>query len=727
MRHQPSFLIAAALLAVACGPSSPAADLSGLSDAAGDQSSEVATSEPWQAQAALPGTAVKLDLDVDFFDRPFPMDAGLEPDGTLSVKGFPLGTVDILIPHLEFVDEIRSFSTLGAVYLPFDGVVDSATLPADGHASLASDASVFLVNVTQGSPTFGRRVAIVNAFKDRAEPLSVANLLAAVPVPGLRLAANTTYALVATDALKGPDATGLGRPADMGTVLWSAGRSVDWSGAPTNLRTLQAASAPFLDWLVATGLPADAPPPPDPETIRAFTVFTTGDPVAGMRVLAARAREAGALAAPDAEFQVTQTRESHCVVEGTFSMPRWQEGEPPYLDASKREGRIQWQDGQPVQQGTDRLRFVLTIPRTTMPAGGFPLLAYGHGMNGDYRQVVKRNENTGITISDVVALRGIAASGLDAVAHGTRSPDGGAAGGFNLFNVLNPWSVRDNVRQTVADYLGFYRMAAELVLDPASCPGVDAAAAPDGKVHFDGANTFYMGHSLGSSIGGLVMAMDPDVRVTVLSGAGGQAPTFLLSQKVPVDIKAMMEAVFGFDTGAGDDLDLLDPAMLLMQMIFDEADGPNYAPLATRDMDPSWPSRHILQLQGLGDTYTPEYTAASVSCAFGLDAIQESTSTDAYAAMAAELLDRITYNGGVVRPAPVSGNRTLPSGEPATAVLRWYEVPGAPEVNPHYGSFRMAGVRYQYGCFLRTFLDDGVPTLLPGNEDWTAPCATPAR
>jgi hypothetical protein len=93
--------------------------------------------------------------------------------------------------------------------------------------------------------------------------------------------------------------------------------------------------------------------------------------------------------------------------------------------------------------------------------------------------------------------------------------------------------------------------------------------------------------------------------------------------------------------------------------------------------------------------------------------------------MAEQLEARAAFAGGARVDAPVSGNRALPGGAPATAVLRWYEVPGAPDINPHYGAFRMDGVKYQYGCFLRTFLDDGLPRLLPPVESLTAPCEEP--
>ncbi|MCG3174762.1 MAG: hypothetical protein GMKNLPBB_03042 [Myxococcota bacterium] len=675
----------------------------------------------WEIQPALPGAAMKLNLAGGFFDRPFPANAALTAEGTIDTKGFPHGDKEIVLSYLQFVRTLKSFSTQGAIYLPFDGALDRASLPADARASLDPNASAFLVCVDRASPLYGKKHPVSFAFKAGEEPQSVPHLLAALPVMGVPLRPATSYALVATSAVKTADGKAIGAPVLAETARWSWSRNVDWTGAPDDARRWAESVKALGDYLRGEGLPAGADRPPPIGDIRAYTVFTTGEPASGMKAIAAKAIEAGPGIRP-IEAKVTETFAGYCLIEGKFGSPRWQTGAAPYKDAKKREGRIVFENGVPKQQGADELRFTLTIPKQPMPERGFPLMMYGHGMTGNFRQVIDRGQNftdgppdpsfRGSGPAQVAARRGIAAGGLDAVAHGARVPGGaGPDAGLNYFNFFNPWAVRDNTRQTISDYMVFGRMAGAMEMDAAACPGV---TAPGGKVRWDARNLFFMGHSLGSSQANVIAAVDPDVRVVITSGAGGAAISFVMSQKSPVDIAKTMASVLGMDAAKGHELDVHDPILTVIQMIFDEADGPNFAAMAGPAMEPSWPSRNVLQLHGLGDTFTPELTANAVAASFGLDAVRGEVDP--------ELPERISFNGGKVVDAPVSGNRTLPNGAKATFVLLSYNVPGAPQINPHYGTFRMESVKHRYGCFLRGFLDKGVPTLPAAREDSKAEC-----
>ena len=206
----------------------------------------------------------------------------------------------------------------------------------------------------------------------------------------------------------------------------------------------------------------------------------------------------------------------------------------------------------------------------------------------------------------------------------------------------------------------------------------------------------------------------PIVKVTILSGAGGAAISFILAQKTPVDIARMLEIAFNFKSSDGDNLDMYDPVLTIMQMIFDQADIPTFAPYATYMADESIEQKSFIQLHGLGDTYTPEFTANSVANAFGLDVVNGDIDD--------EVLDRVSFNGGELVEAPVTENRTLPGSKKVTNVIKSYNVPGAPSVNPHYGTFRMEEVKFMYSCFLETFLNDGIPTLLAPVDDSAAEC-----
>src|SRR5207247_913528 len=107
----------------------------------------------------------------DFFALPWPMDSRLvmEDDGRrhLDLTGFynPGDTTAIgqylALFHREPTD---GFGTSSAIYFRFDGPVDPATLPAAPEDSLADSSSVFVVDVTPGSPDAGQRIPVRARF-----------------------------------------------------------------------------------------------------------------------------------------------------------------------------------------------------------------------------------------------------------------------------------------------------------------------------------------------------------------------------------------------------------------------------------------------------------------------------------------------------------------------------------------------------------------------------------
>ncbi|MGB0648258.1 MAG: hypothetical protein ACPGQS_13825, partial [Bradymonadia bacterium] len=123
-----------------------------------------------------------------------------------------------------------------------------------------------------------------------------------------------------------------------------------------------------------------------------------------------------------------------------------------------------WYDenGEPIIQRTERLRFSISIPSNTeMPESGWPVVMYGHGTGGDYRSYI--NSGAAATLARV----GIATIGIDQVHHGPRDdrPNGcdtqgdpSACVAALFFNFINPLAGRDNVRQSAADFVSLARL-----------------------------------------------------------------------------------------------------------------------------------------------------------------------------------------------------------------------------------------------------------------------------
>ncbi len=64
---------------------------------------------------------------------------------------------------------------------------------------------------------------------------------------------------------------------------------------------------------------------------------------------------------------------------------------------------------------------------------------------------------------------------------------------------------------------------------------------------------------------------------------------------------------------------------------------------------------------------------------------------------------------------PVRGNR-----DGTTNVVVQYHDDGI--VDAHYIHRQLPAVKYQYGCFLATYLRDGTPTVFAPNADMFAAC-----
>ena len=58
---------------------------------------------------------------------------------------------------------------------------------------------------------------------------------------------------------------------------------------------------------------------------------------------------------------------------------------------------------------------------------------------------------------------------------------------------------------------------------------------------------------------------------------------------------------------------------------------------------------------------------------------------------------------------PVKANRENTDGAHTTAVTAQYQGDGI--IEPHYIYRQLESVKHQYGCFLSTYVTDGVPTV----------------
>jgi hypothetical protein len=629
--------------------------------------------------------------DTGFFDAPFPSDARRDANGRPIVTGFPNPQAIFLVDRvLDMVaSDTDGFGISSGIFFRATAALDPTSLPSLA-GSVEVTSSVQLLGVDDTSPDYLVRYPVRSHFAVDPGPFGAENLLSIIPLQGMPLRPKTRYAVVITRSVR--DATGAALDAAQAVKDLRSGKT------PAGMTEEAATQHQVFAALEAGGI--------GPEDVVGLTVFTTGDPVSTMGRAIDGARQSH-LPAPNGAFARTDEFPTYCVYASTIDMPVFRAGTPPFSEEGG--GFVLDAAGVPILQGHETARFVVTVPKAPMPAGGYPLLVFSRTGGGGDRPLVDRgvrdaNGNVMLPGSGPaleLARAGYAGASVDGPHGGLRNVTNGDEQ-LLVFNFQNPLALRDNVRQSALELALMPHVLDGVAIDVSDCPG---ATAPDDVARFDA--TAIMGHSMGASIAPLALVFEPRYRGIVLSGAGGSFLANMLHKQKPLAVKPLAEVLLGL-TASGYSLEESSPLLSMLHWAGEPADDPIYGRHVVAEPLTGGP-RHVLMMQGIVDHYIMPPIANATSLSFGLDLAGEAL--DSQSPELAELdpiLSLLPFAGRGATSLPASGNTSSKAGEPATAILTQTAEDGVED--GHEVVFQTQTPKHAYACFLAS-LAAGVPRV----------------
>jgi hypothetical protein len=628
----------------------------------------------------VPRPTAKL---ADFFRLPFPNDARVKDDGTLDLSDFPrpgksfLG-VDVVALYADTLSQdFDGFSTMAPVTFRFSSELDFTTLGADG-------ANVHYVDITDpASAQFGSDRGRNYGYDTGAHPYECQQALVVGNNANDPLEPGHTYAVYVSSKILSHAGTAPAQDADLVAVLGATQPS------DPVLAKVWTKYANFRTYLSKNGM--------QPSDIAGVAVFTTQDPTAKTKALAAatlatpvptlsglvlcNGASTQSPCASDPQRQCGDPSPDYYEILGRFTEPRWQQGTEPY-ETPADGGAIMWNGATPVQNGTEDVCFDLTIPKGTMPAGGWPLVVHAHGTGGSFKDAI----GTGVASALATATPKMATLTFDGVGHGlrrgasTRSPDS------LVFNVINPRAARDNHLQGAMDVIEALRIAQVAAFD---VTGV-------GTIKLDPTKTYFFGHSQGSNVGIPGVAVSGVAKAAIFSGAGSDLTAGILSKTMPVDAKAGLELLLQDpkDLGGG------HPVMILWQTFFDAIDPVNFDRLVVSKPPTGVPSKHVFMTWNKDDHYAPKSTLTVTSQVMGLQ--QACTTCDASDPSYIEPI-------GTKDPRPVTNDKAGGDGQTRTAAVFQYVTTGS--YDGHFVAFQNASAVTDWKAFLTSLAATGTPNV----------------
>jgi hypothetical protein len=534
-----------------------------------------------------------------FLGMPWPNDIRKTPAGTIDLRGFPgswNAILDTILSRGAAVTE--GFGTNSGVLFQMTGPVQAASLPGP-QESTASDSPAMLVDIDPASPERGGRIPLRVGFRATATLLRPFNVLTLLPYPGFVLRERTTYAAILFDGLRGPAARPL-RPAPLLARL-----DAPWDPTvgltPAGFAALRAQRDAVYDYV-------EAETAWTPANVVGFTVYTTQDTTAEMEAIAAAFPDL-----PDPSV-VTADVVEPCgspsgvtSIQGFVDMPRWQEGDSPYLD---RGGSIPvGADAKAIVQGWERTKYEIVFPCAEAPTSGWPIIVNVNGTGAPFTtasRFVRQNYPPPFQLRYAVMSISPYQTGDRTDPEVRRLADrleelGIDLGDVNIadvayFNYLNPLAGRNNQRQQAADAMWLKEVARTFSLPAA------AAGAPSDLTTDDDVVTFF-GHSQGATAAPLFMSVDPDFDAAFLSAPGAGLYHALLHRG---DIRPIVEALA---FASPRELDDFHPAVQAVQTLAEDGDAANYAGAM---MTP-----HVLMTEGILDGCSTRENAEHLATAAG--------------------------------------------------------------------------------------------------------------
>lgn len=620
-----------------------------------------------------------------FFDMPWPSDARMI-DGHPDAAGFPSAPLaSILDGLLEIAPLRRGWPAMPVAYFQFTGELASISVPTEYGAQ--PESPVLLIDVDDESPERGRLIPTVAQVLEE-DPYAQRPTLAVAARPGFVLKPERTYAFVVRDELGDAEGAALGSSAAFDALKPGGGSS------ETELVELY---APLWSVLEGHGIA--------PGDVSAATVFTTGDVVADTAQMsdALLSRHEVTITGLQLDANDGADHERFCELHGSVKYPQFQRGTPPF----ETDGLFELgADGVPVQQGEETAPVVITIPKSEMPPGGYPLMVYIHGSGGESEQVVDR-PNKGKGPAHVVGAFQIATAASALPVNPERLP---GAESTAYLNLNNPKAFPFTFRQGAFEQRMFIEALRKLRIAPdvlAACQGPEL---PAGETDFRFAEDQLtgMGQSMGGMYVNMIAPLEPRMKAVVPTGAGGYWGYFILETSLIPGAATLLKLVV--DTDAT--LTFLHPTMSLLTLAWEPAEPMVYMPRIARSPLPGHPVRPIYEPVGKGDSYFPTAVYDAVALAYG----NEQAGDEVWPTMQ-EALALDGRQG--IKGYPLSQNRTSPDGQPYTGVVVQYDGRGGNDT--HNIAFEYDEVKYQYGCFLSSFLRDGV-AVVPEPKPLTEPC-----
>jgi predicted esterase len=619
-----------------------------------------------------------------FFASPFPINLRLTADGTLRIADFPnpRGSVELRRYLALGERDVKGFGANSGVFFPLNGPIDPGTLPADVAASTADDATAYLVGIDPDGPDYGRRYPVEFRFNEGPMVYGPPNLLVMLPIQGVPLEHGRTYAAVVTTAVRDADGRPLAPNPDLQHVL---------AGDSGRARA-EAVFAPLANFLEDADVPRDR--------IAVATVFTTQRPLDRMTALRDHVYAIDLPGIDPASVRFEQDHGGFSFLSAVVTLPIYQQGTPPYLVSG---GAIGFDAaGRPIVDHTIQTRLAISVPKGETPAGGWPFLLFAHGSGGDWTDFIDRG------VAGWLAASGIAAASIDAPHHGPRAPgDNPDMWSVYFYNAVNPDAFRDNNVQAAVEQMALLRQLRTLV--------IPNGVVPDGEVRFSADRVYFMGHSQGSTIGPLLVAVDPYIQAAYFSGAGSSLLWNLLTKTKPFPVVIAAEVFLRLRPTETGELDRFHPALNLMQHMAEMADTVSFNPYLFDRAVPGAPTKHVFQAIGVTDSYVGLPCHGAFSASARLDLIEPLLADDS--------LDRILLAGGSLLPdSGITGNRRDASGDAITGAVVQYPAPPSGR-DGHYVSFEFPSLRRRIRCFFATALADGTPTIVPASDDEGAACA----